>query len=255
MKTLKINDTIKLHDGYDFNPVFLQNPPNKDRIGKVIKSIPVKNQESAFIVKLDFPITAKNTTGDILVMKLRYQGQTWKTNGPVHLELCDFVPEDKQWKDRKHGVWIESHASFDIIENHCTSNKRCYAASTALAFVLAIFSGILFADSFYPINLVFSLLYLVLLFSPSGKIFFRKSTNYIRVLTVATVAIIASAMVGLIAPMNIGDYYDKKGALGPDIWLGILAVCSFFGSVIVGLIFAYIIFKKYYKKQENEEKI
>ena len=117
MKTLGIGDKIKFKGGYDYDPLFLKYPPKRDRIGKIIRTIPGQNKEDALVVKLDFPITGKKITGDILIMELRYEGQTWATDGPVHLELCNFMPEEKPWKNRKQGEWVESHASFDIIDN------------------------------------------------------------------------------------------------------------------------------------------
>jgi hypothetical protein len=116
MKKLSVGDRIRIWGGYGNDPLFMKNPPNKERIGKVIKTIPGQNKEVALVVKLDFPITGNRVTGDILILELRYEEQTWATDGPVHLELCDFYPEEKPWNDRKQGEWIESHASFDIIE-------------------------------------------------------------------------------------------------------------------------------------------
>ena len=135
-----------------------------------------------------------------------------------------------------------------------TANNSFYIASTALAFVLAIFSVIFFDENIYPFNLILVLLYLVLLFSPFGQKLLKESTNYIRVLTVAILAIIASVLVGLVIPTNIAQYYDKKGALAPD-WSYSFFIFFFGGSIIVGFILAYMIFKKYYKKQgkKNEE--
>ncbi|MCX5849482.1 MAG: hypothetical protein NTW65_08530 [Deltaproteobacteria bacterium] len=117
MKKIKVNDIIKISGGYDNDPPFLKDPPNKERIGKVIKFIPGQNEEKAAVIKLDSPITATGVTGDILILELRYVGQTWKTEGPVHIELCDFTPEEKQWQQRKQGAWIESHASLKIIKS------------------------------------------------------------------------------------------------------------------------------------------
>jgi hypothetical protein len=114
MKKLEQGDRIKFIGGYDPEPLYLKYPPNNERIGKVIKFIPGQNEENAAVVKLDSPITAEGITGDILILELRHVGQTWHTEGPVHIELCNFMPEDTAWKERKQGLWIESHASFKI---------------------------------------------------------------------------------------------------------------------------------------------
>jgi hypothetical protein len=34
----------------------------------------------------------------------------------VHIELCDFVPEAKPWDDRRRGVWVESHATYERVD-------------------------------------------------------------------------------------------------------------------------------------------
>ena len=88
----------------------------KYHLGTVIKFIPGQNDTSEAVVKLTAPITAKNITGDIVVMRLRYVDARWSQHNIVHLELCDFMPEDVTWKDRKRGVWAESHASYFIQE-------------------------------------------------------------------------------------------------------------------------------------------
>ena len=115
MKTLSIADRIKIHGGYDYDPEFLKEPPQKPRTGIVERFIPTPSGAGAAVVKLDFPITCKGTTGDILVLTLRQEGQTWATEGPVHLELCDFEPENKLYNERKQGVWVESHAAITIL--------------------------------------------------------------------------------------------------------------------------------------------
>ena len=115
MKTLRKGNRIKLRGGDDYDPEFLKKPPNIDRTGEVIKFIPGQNKEEAAVVKLDFPITCKGKTGEYLVLELRYVGQTWETDGPVYLELCSFIPDNKKLNDREQGEWVESHASFDIL--------------------------------------------------------------------------------------------------------------------------------------------
>ena len=115
MKTLSIADRVKIHGGYDYDPEFLKDPPKKPRTGTVKRFIPTPSGAGAAVIKLDFPITCKVTTGDVLVLTLRQENQTWATEGPVHAELCDFEPEDKQYNERKQGVWVESHAAIKIL--------------------------------------------------------------------------------------------------------------------------------------------
>jgi len=113
-RPLQIGDKIELSGGYDFDPLYLKNPPTSKRLGTVIQFIKGQNQEPAAVVKLDQKISGNVITGDIIVLELRYTGQTWKEPTPVHIELCDFIPEDKSWKDRKQGEWVESNASVTI---------------------------------------------------------------------------------------------------------------------------------------------
>ena len=110
---LKVNDRIWLSGGYDPEPKWLGH--SQGYYGTVESFIPGQNRESAVMVKLDNKITVENTTGDILIMELRWEGAKWGDKGFVHLELCDFVPDRKPWKDRKQGKWIESHASYKKI--------------------------------------------------------------------------------------------------------------------------------------------
>ena len=106
MKKLSESDRVRIHGGYDYDPEFLKDPPLRQRIGTVDRFIPTSSGNGAAVVKLDFPITCKGITGDVLVLTLRQEGQTWATEGPVHLELCDFDPEDKICNERKQGIWV-----------------------------------------------------------------------------------------------------------------------------------------------------
>ncbi len=80
--------------------------------GTVAEFIPGQNQNPAAVVKLDHPITFDDTTGHIVILELRYEGAKWGVTETVHVELCNFMPEVKQWKSRKQGKWVESHASY-----------------------------------------------------------------------------------------------------------------------------------------------
>jgi len=115
-KTLEVGDRIELFGGYDYDPLFLKNPPSDKRTGTVINFITGQNKSKAAVVKLDNKITGKNLTGEIAVLELRYADQTWNDPSPVHIELCDFMPDDKSWKDRRQGEWVEAAATLRIID-------------------------------------------------------------------------------------------------------------------------------------------
>ncbi len=114
-KSLEVGDKIELFGGYDYDPLYLENPASSNRIGKVTRFIKGQNDELAAVVKLENSISGKSSTGNVLVLELRWEGQNWLTTGPVHIELCNFEPEDKPWKERVKGEWMEAAASFKII--------------------------------------------------------------------------------------------------------------------------------------------
>jgi hypothetical protein len=80
--------------------------------GLIAEFIPGQNQNPAAVVKLDHQITFDETTGDIVILELRYKGAKWGRKETVHVELCNFVPESASWESRKQGKWVESHASY-----------------------------------------------------------------------------------------------------------------------------------------------
>lgn len=86
-------------------------------VGTVKEFIPGQNDTAAAVVVLDEEITAKGTTGHIVVLELRHVGAQWSEEGIVHVELCDFVPESVRWQDRKQGIWVEAAASYTLLEN------------------------------------------------------------------------------------------------------------------------------------------
>ena len=113
---LQVGDKVELSGGYDYDPLFLKNPPASKRSGTVIQFIKGQNKLPAAVVKLDYKISGEKITGDIVVLELRYLEQTWQEPTPVHLELCDFMPDDETWKDRKQGEWIEAAATVTVVQ-------------------------------------------------------------------------------------------------------------------------------------------
>ena len=84
--------------------------------GSVFQYIPGQNVMDAMVVKLDERILLENGQGDYLVLELRYQNAGWEQEATVHVELCDFIPEDKTWRKRKQGVWVEAAATLRLTE-------------------------------------------------------------------------------------------------------------------------------------------
>lgn len=104
---------LRLWGGYDMEPRWLMG--RSFYTGVVARVIPGQNGNEAMVVRLDTPITVDGVTGDIVVLELRYVGATWEGEGVVHIELCDFEPEARTWKERRQGAWVESHASYKTL--------------------------------------------------------------------------------------------------------------------------------------------
>ena len=115
-RPLQVGDKIELSGGYDYDPLYLKKPPASKRRGTVIQFIKGQDESPAAVVKLEQKISGEKITGDIVVLELRHVGQTWQKPTPVHIELCDFMPEDKTWKDRKQGEWVEAAATVTLIQ-------------------------------------------------------------------------------------------------------------------------------------------
>lgn len=116
-RPLKVGDRIELSGGYDFDPDYLKFPPATKRIGTVIAFIEGQGEKPAAVVKLDEKILGKVIKGDIVILEIRHSGETWQNPLAVHIELCDFIPENKTWKNRKQGEWIEAAASISLINS------------------------------------------------------------------------------------------------------------------------------------------
>jgi hypothetical protein len=119
-QNLEIGQRIYISGGYDMKPEWLGE--NDGYYGEVIAFIPGQNKTLAAVIKVDSPIKVKGVSGDIVVLELRYAGAEWKQSEIVHVELCDFIPEAKRWQDRKQGLWVESHARYEVKEK--TINAR-----------------------------------------------------------------------------------------------------------------------------------
>jgi hypothetical protein len=112
-KGLRKGDRVRLYGGYEMEPKWLG---GKDaHFGRCLGFIRGQNKQLAAVIELDEEVTFGNRAGTIVVLELRYAGARWGKKEIVHLELCDFMPEDKAWDERKQGEWIESHAICQVI--------------------------------------------------------------------------------------------------------------------------------------------
>lgn len=106
-------DRVFLSGGYDMEPRWLCG--RSGHCGVIERMIPGQNTQPAALVKLDQPIEVDGITGRYLVMELRFVDATWMvSSATAHVELCDFVPESKPWKDRRQGKWVESHSTIEL---------------------------------------------------------------------------------------------------------------------------------------------
>lgn len=111
---LIVGDRLRLSGGYDWDPQWLQG--HQHRVATITRFIPGQNDTPALVARLDDPISIDEITGQVVVLELRYRGANWDHTNTVHVELCDFEPEEKTWKDRRQGKWIESHATYEKLE-------------------------------------------------------------------------------------------------------------------------------------------
>jgi hypothetical protein len=112
---LAAGERVHISGGYDLEPRWLHGEPFYT--GTVCSFIPGQNSAFAAVVELDHAIEVDATTGQILVLELRYADAGWTEQNVVHVELCDFVPEVKPWQHRRQGKWVESHATCSRISS------------------------------------------------------------------------------------------------------------------------------------------
>ena len=113
--SLTIGDRLQLGGGYEPNSAWLSGRASV--LGTVTQFIPGQNGSRAVVVQLDEPISGESLSGSTVVLQLRYADAKWEPTETVHVELCDFTPEPKVWKDRRQGEWIESHATYRLVSD------------------------------------------------------------------------------------------------------------------------------------------
>src|SRR5579872_2266387 len=94
---LAVGDRLRLSGGYDWDPQWLRE--QQYRMATITRFIPGQNDAPAVVAHLDAPISIDQITGQVVVLELRSKGASWDGANTVHIELCDFEPEAKTWKD------------------------------------------------------------------------------------------------------------------------------------------------------------
>jgi hypothetical protein len=110
-----VGDRVRLFGGYDQDPEWLGGRP--EVFGIVERFIPGQNKEPAAVVRLDEELTVGEAKGSLVVLELGLVEADWTTSEPrIHVELCNFEPESHRWKERRQGAWVESHATYRIVD-------------------------------------------------------------------------------------------------------------------------------------------
>lgn len=111
---LAVGNRVRVFGGYDMDPEWLAG--GDGYTGKVAAFIPGQNDTPAALVHFDEEIRLPQATGQYAVLELGHVGSTWTERRPrIHVELCDFEPEPVRWQDRRQGVWVESHATYEVL--------------------------------------------------------------------------------------------------------------------------------------------
>lgn len=111
-KRLREGSRVALSGGYDMEPKWLSG--RAAVTGTLERFIPGQNRTPAAVVRLDQPLVIEGNSAAILVLELRHEGSMWTAPETVHVEWCDFEPDDKSWANRRQGKWVESHASINF---------------------------------------------------------------------------------------------------------------------------------------------
>lgn len=104
---------VRLSGGYDMKPQWLGS--RESITGTLRAFIPGQNAEPAAVIEFDEPLISALGSGKFAVLELRYVRATWGRKETVHVELCEALPEERRWQERPKGVWVESHATYEVL--------------------------------------------------------------------------------------------------------------------------------------------
>jgi hypothetical protein len=136
-RALRAGDRIWVGGGYDPDPGWMTAARGNDHAyrgtvagfipGQGVLSAAFTTPAKAAVIELDDEIVLPDGAGAMrgseirgrfLVLELGHEGTDWATPRPrIHVELCDFRPEPKPSKERRRGAWVESHATYDYLDD------------------------------------------------------------------------------------------------------------------------------------------
>ena len=98
-----------------------------DTVARSLSSFLGRNLQPAAVIELDDEIILPEGAGaarrhelrgTFHVLELGHEGTDWATRRPrIHVELCDFRSGSRQSEERRKGVWVESHATYDYLDS------------------------------------------------------------------------------------------------------------------------------------------
>jgi hypothetical protein len=126
-RALQAGDRIWVGGGYDYEVEWMAAARGAFGYpGTVVEFVPGQNQPHAAVIELDEELVLPDGAGEsrgrelrgkFLVLELGHVGTDWATPRPrIHVELCDFHPDPKPWSERRKGTWVESHATYDYLD-------------------------------------------------------------------------------------------------------------------------------------------
>ena len=122
-RKLRVGDRVRVSGSYYEMDSWMDEAPD-GYTGTVTAFIPGDRGRTDAVVRLDREISVDvprddgrlRARGRYLVLALVYRGEKWTTRSRrLHVELCDFEPEPKAWRDRRQGAWVESHAHHEVL--------------------------------------------------------------------------------------------------------------------------------------------
>ena len=119
IQKLSPGDRIRLFDGYDMDPPWLQG--RKCCYATVLKFIDnkiekrINDERLSAIIEFDDELEFKGLKGKFGVILGRWKGQQWEAKGVVHVYLLAAEIMRQEEMTRENSRPVESHASYEKI--------------------------------------------------------------------------------------------------------------------------------------------